>query len=71
MLKIKCRSCNYANVYENERHAWMDGWNWVGHNEGPDGYNGSRRVRNIPICEKCNNNSSKEVTDSQTVVVVL
>jgi predicted nucleic-acid-binding Zn-ribbon protein len=30
MLKIKCKDCGYSNVYENEKHAYMDGWFWVG-----------------------------------------
>ena len=30
MLKIKCISCKHSDVYENEKHAYMAGWNWVG-----------------------------------------
>ncbi len=30
MLKIKCVACRHSDVYENEKHAYMAGWNWVG-----------------------------------------
>jgi hypothetical protein len=49
MLKIKCCKCGYSNVYETEKHAYMDGWYYRDGRQYPN-------TRNpIEICERCQN----------------
>jgi hypothetical protein len=41
MLKIICNTCKKHDVFENEKHAYMAGWFWVG-----------PRL-NITLCYRC------------------
>lgn len=33
MITCNCNSCGDVEVYENEKAAWLDGWDFIGKNK--------------------------------------